>query len=208
MALVSPFATAEAVFFVAYGLANLLLTIFLFYASITEKRFYRFLQALGTLSWGAACVLNLTQGGFSDLTFLMFGAAHVLVFTGIVFDSHSLPFSRWLLPLPLAALVFFDGHTRLLILTIFTTLATTQLAYAIPHVRLIPLVGATMLTAAAEYFYIKIGTGPFDFAPHTGPFLYIFATIIMLFWMAFSLMHNSYQAYKRAERRSDSTIGR
>jgi len=157
--------------------------LFLLFADSLLLRFdlKTFLKALGFAMLSAAAFFNFLSHGYIPITLWVYVISFLFILFGFVFD----PNSKLQLMAPLGAVAIFllPGHLRLVILCVGIAGSIFQLIHSTKHQDLIPLGISFVLIAIGEYFYY---VGQMD-SMHTlapaGAFLYIFASILLLFWL-------------------------
>ncbi|TSC65942.1 MAG: hypothetical protein CEO21_293 [Microgenomates group bacterium Gr01-1014_80] len=166
--------------FLLSALSYFLLAVLFSDALLVRFDLKTFFKSLGFILLFGATVLNLLQSNYSGVTLWIMAAALSLLFWGFTLD----PFSKFkfISPLPLVFLPFLNGHILLFVLGLITTIAIFQLSYTTSHRDFIPLgVGFTLMTVG-EYFYYLESLEHLRALSGAGPFLYLFATIVLLGW--------------------------
>ena len=143
-----------------------------------------FIKTVGFLLLTAAFALSLSERFLNvNHSFIIWTESIGLwaLFVGFTFDSHS---KLQLLTLFLiAATLFLKNHLLLSVEAFLITLVVLQLSYFYKHKDLIPLITAFFLISSAEFLKYLNNFRGFENMALAGSFSYIFAAIILFYWL-------------------------
>ena len=143
-----------------------------------------FIKTVGFLLLTAAFALSLSERFLNvNHSFVIWTESIGLwaLFVGFIFDSHS---KLQLLTLFLiAATLFLKNHLLLSVEAFLITLVVLQLSYFYKHKDLIPLITAFFLISLAEFLKYLNSFKGFENMALAGSFSYIFAAIILFYWL-------------------------
>ena len=147
-----------------------------------------FIKTVGFLLLTAAFALSLSERFLNvNHSFVIWTESIGLwaLFVGFIFDAHS---QLQLLTLFLiAATLFLKNHLLLSVEAFLVTLVVLQLSYFYKHKDLIPLITAFFLISLAEFLKYLNSFKGFENMALAGSFSYIFAAIILFYWLWFYL---------------------
>ena len=143
-----------------------------------------FIKTVGFLFLTAAFALSLSERFLNvNHSFVIWTESIGLwaLFVGFIFDAHS---KLQLLTLFLiAATLFLKNHLLLSVEAFLITLVVLQLSYFYKHKDLIPLITAFFLISSAEFLKYLNSFRGFENMALAGSFSYIFAAIILFYWL-------------------------
>ena len=143
------------------------------------------LKAIGFLLLTCAFVLNLVPT-FSavfqnQLTFWVQSLGLWFLFAAFILDSHSK--LQFLIVAAIPVLIFLRSHSLLAAQTFLIAITIMQIAYHTKHKDLIPLITGFFLITIAEFFYSLEEQTMLGNLKTAADFLYIFASIVVFYWL-------------------------